>query len=227
MSNRLIHTKQPWMWYDSDMVTVDNDNTLILNAEIKPREIKYWNGTIYYPTYAVGTIRSIDSFGYGRYSCEILMPDGTNCWPSFWLTGTNSWPPEIDITEAWSNNCGSYFRFTIPQPPYLIPSWWATNNAHYLNEEGVKCSIGSRGISLCKLPKNPKKNYVKYECLWEPDMVTFFINGKKIRSAKNLPNLTPFMNVIFDLWGMEQNFNVKSPMKCRNFIYEPSQLPLN
>ena len=216
---RIIHPGQPWMWYDSEMTTVDENGILTLYAEKKPKDIKYWDGTTYHATYAVGTIRSVNGFGYGRYSCDIQLPDGNNCWPSFWLTGFSSWPPEIDIMEAFQNG-SSYFRLTIPQPPYLIPSWWTTNNAHFLNEEEVKQAIGSRGVSLCKQFKNPKKRFVNYACEWVPGKVTFYVDGKKIRTAKGIPNLTPQMRVVFDLWGEETNLKVTQPMKCKNFEYE-------
>ena len=219
-NGRIIHPKQPWMWYDEDMVSVDENGVLTLNACVKPKQVKYWDGRVFNPTHAVGTIRSTTTFGYGRYSCEIQLPDGNNCWPAFWLTGANSWPPEIDVMEAFQTN-SSYFVLTIPQPPYLVPSWWVTNNTHYLGDDGMKKAYGSRGIPICKLLINPKKNFVKYECVWNPDIIVFHVNGKKIRTIKNPKNIEPSMKVIFDCWGSETKFSVTQPMKCKNFKYEP------
>lgn len=216
---RLIHPDFPYMWYDSDMVMVTYDDTLILNSEIKPNEIKYWNGKIYYPTYATGVLRSVDSFLYGKFSCDIKLPDGTNCWPSFWITGANSWPPEIDIMEGWSNKKGSYFKLTIPQFPYLVPSWWTTNNAHYLDEDGVKKEAGSKGIPICKSCTNPKNEFVNYSCVWNKDKITFYVNNKQVREIKRTPNMNTPMRVVVNLFGEEKDFKVNQPMLCKNFNY--------
>jgi Beta-glucanase/Beta-glucan synthetase len=36
---------------------------------------------------------------YGYFEIRSKMPNSTGTWPAFWLTGTQSWPPEIDIYE--------------------------------------------------------------------------------------------------------------------------------
>ena len=218
---RIIHPEEPWMWYDSEMAKVLEDGTLELNAAIKPKDVEYYDGSVYHPTYAVGNIQSQETFLYGKFSCDIEMPDGTNCWPAFWLTGADFWPPEIDIAEAWSDSSGDYFTLTIPQFPYLVPSWDITNNVHYLNKYGYQDSVGSRSISICKLCHNPKTHFVNYACIWEPNKITILVNGKKVRTLKNIPNVDIPMRVVFDLRGQEEDFAVIQPMKCRNFKYEP------
>ncbi len=221
---RIIHKNNPWMWYDGDMVNVDENGVLTLNACTKQKHVRTWDGDEFDPIYAVGTIRNAnpeDVFTYGKYSCEIQLPDGSNCWPSFWMVASGvSWPAggEIDIMEGFQTNT-SYFVPTIPQPPYIVPSWWVTTNLHYAEGKEHK-AYGSRGIPLCKLLKNPKKNFVKYECEWRPDKVTFFVNGKKTRTINNPSVIHDRMRVVFDCWGQETNFKVTQPMKCKNFVYE-------
>jgi beta-glucanase (GH16 family) len=223
---RIIHEEQPWMWYDEDMVSVDENGVLSLNACVNPKHVITWDGKEFDPTYAVGLIRNANPeniFTYGRYCCEIQLPDGTNCWNSFWLVGDDMpWPEggEIDIMEGFQKK-SSYFRFLIPQPPYVVPSWWVTSNVHYKDENGEHAAFGSRGTPICKLIKNPKKHFIKYECEWLPDKVTFFVNGRKTRIVKNPPRLHDRMRVIFDCWGQEYGFSVTQPMKCKNFKYEP------
>ena len=56
--------------------------------------INYLSGTVYakeYFTVAVGG-------GY-EFVGEFLAPTAKGTWPAFWLTGANSWPPEIDLAE--------------------------------------------------------------------------------------------------------------------------------
>ena len=220
---RLINSKQPWMWYDENMVNVDENGVLTLNACVKRTEIEYWDGNVYFPKYAVGTIRSSDTFGYGRYSCEIMLPDGNNCWPAFWLVGEGTnWPKagEIDIMEAFQNG-SSYFRATTPYFPYINPSWWVTTNMHYEDEDGSHGYYGTRGIPICKMFKSPVKRFVKYECVWMPEKITFYADDVKLRELAPYPDISSEMHVIFDLWGQETQFRVTQPMKCKNFKYEP------
>lgn len=235
MNGRLIHLDQPWMWYDSENIMLGENNTINLTIEKKPRDIQYWDGTLYHPTIACGTMRSIESFNYGTFSADIMCPRGYNLWPSFWLMGSGNWPPEIDIMEAWSGN-NNYFKMFISQPPYLSPSWRTTTNVHYNDNNMNKTSIDSRNVSVCKSAKNPAENFIKYEVIWKPDEIIFKVNGKNIRTAdKNVARkLTENikdkekgykMNVIFNLWCEDPSkYNVKllSPMKIRNFTYKPN-----
>ena len=135
--HRIIHPDQPWMWYDGDQVLPSNDGTLS------------WDGKVYESELACGIIRSEEKIIYGDISADVKLPKGRNLWPSFWLTGAESWPPEIDILEAWSNSNGSYFRMTIPQPPYLVPSWKTTNNVHFINDMEV-FRVGNKVVRTVK-----------------------------------------------------------------------------
>jgi beta-glucanase (GH16 family) len=229
---RIIHPGQPWMWYDSENIMLEKNNILNLTIENKPKQIQYWDGSIFKPTIACGTMRSIESFDYGTFSAEIMCPKGYNLWPSFWLSGSGNWPPEIDIMEAWSEN-NSYYRWCIPQPPYLSPSWKTTTNVHYNDNNMNKTSIGSRNVSFFKSTLDPAENFIKYELVWKPNEIIFKVNGKNIRTAdknvarkltENIKDKTKGykMNVIFNLWcenPKEYNVKLLSPMKIKNFSY--------
>ena len=71
---RLIHTRQPWMWYDCDAVYV-RSGMAELNAYKEPTTVTY-EGKTYSPTVACGVMRSVDTFGYGRFSAKIQLPKG-------------------------------------------------------------------------------------------------------------------------------------------------------
>ena len=179
---RIIHPDQAWMWYDPENIRlVSSSKDIELTLENKPREVKYWDGTVYKPTIACGTMRSIKSFSFGTFSAEIMCPKGYNLWPSFWLTGEGNWPPEIDIMEAWSDN-NNYYKWFIAQPPYLSPSWRTTTNVHFNDNNMKKSSIGSRNVSVLKSAKNPAENFIKYEVVWKPTEIIFKVNKcKRIR----------------------------------------------
>lgn len=237
---RRIHPDMPWMWYCNDCASVDSDGVLHLKIENRPTEIHHWDGKVYKPTIATGVVRTRESFSYGTFSAEVQLPSGTNLWPSFWTTGDHSWPPEIDIMEAWSDNKGKYFRWTIPQFPYLVPSWKTTTNVHYNIYDGdypdgerVKTAIGSRNIPWCKQRKDPDKNFVTYTCEWKPDSIKFYANGKLIRGvgAEVARDLTQNntssdfrMDVIFNVWCENPAYNnvdMSHEMLVKNFTYTP------
>lgn len=231
---RIIHPDSPWYWYSQDTIKVCENNVLELGIRKNPREVKHWTGKVYHPEYEVATMRSIESFRYGTYSADIMMPEGMNLWPSFWLTGDGNWPPEIDIMEGWSGN-NKYFKWMIAQPPYISPSWRTTTNVHYNDSEMKHKSIGTRNISWFRQKKNPTTNYLKYKCIWEPSRIIFAVDDIIVRKVtgqvcedlvKNLgnPEKGYNMNVIFNVWCEDPSkykIDIATPMKIKNFKFEP------
>lgn len=50
---------------------------------------------------------------YGYFETrEKLPPGGIKYWPAFWLSGKDSWPPEIDVFELMGQD-SSYFTMTL------------------------------------------------------------------------------------------------------------------
>lgn len=185
-NGRRIHPDYPYMWYNCEAV-YERSGVVELSAYREPNTIHHWDGHWYNPKVACGLIRSVDTFGYGTFSAEIMLPKGRNLWPAFWLCGSGEpWPAcgEIDIMEAWTNRFRGYFKLGIPQPPYLVPSWNTTTNIHwnddyqeYWNYDGHK-SCGSRRLPIIFSLKRPAHNFVKYEVEWRRDIITFRVNGK-------------------------------------------------
>ena len=231
---RIIHLDYPWCYYSLDAINVCENEVLELSIRENPKEIKYWDGKTYTSTYEAGTMRTLEDFSYGTFSLDIMLPAGTNLWPAFWLSGSGNWPPEIDIMEGWSEN-DKYFDWFIPQFPYLSPSWRTTTNIHYRDDSLVNKSIGSRNISWFKQKQNPVYNYIEYKCIWHPDKITFLSNGVVVREISgeicqdlvrniNNPSNGYRMSVIIDLWCEKDNVNVYTPMKVKNFKYEPYKI---
>lgn len=233
---RIIHPDFPWYWYSSDTIMLAENNTLELSIRRNPKEVHHWDGKTYNPQIEVATMRSDESFSFGTFSAEIKLPSGKNLWPSFWLTGTGNWPPEIDIMEAWSSH-DSYFRMMIPQFPYIQPSWRTTTNVHYNNDKMEHKSTGSRNVPWIKQTRNPEFNTIKYECEWLPDKITIKVNGKEVRKTsedicrmfkENLknPEAGCRMNVIFNVWCEnpdQYEVTMLHPMEIKNFTYTPLQ----
>ncbi|KAK6358993.1 hypothetical protein TWF696_000165 [Orbilia brochopaga] len=76
-------------------------------ANPKPA-IWYWSGAVH----AKSTIVINDQFPNYEIRGEFKAPTKKGTWPAFWLTGTQSWPPEIDILEfkGTTNNWFNTFR---------------------------------------------------------------------------------------------------------------------
>lgn len=236
MHGTTVHPGQPWMWYSEECATVDEQDVLHLTMKKDPKEIKHWNGNTYNPKYAVGTLRSETAFDYGTFSADIICPKGYNLWPSFWMTGKDAWPPEIDIMEAWSDD-DDYFKWMIAQPPYILPSWRTTNNVHYnrmVESEYVRTSIGSRNASWFRQCKNPASDFINYECVWEPDRILIKANKRVLRTvSKEVANMLTKnikdgggheMYVIFNLWIKnpdQYKISICSDMQIKNFEYKP------
>lgn len=230
---RIIHKKQPWQWYSMENIIRDKTDMLELFVNKNPREVKYWDGTIYNPEYEVSTIRSMEDFGYGIFSAEMMMPKGKNLSASFWLTGSENWPPEIDINETFIDNTGNIFKVFEKYFPWIKPGWTTTTNMHYRNEKMEKTHVGSRNISWFKQKLEPSENWIKYECIWEPNCITFKVNGKISRTIKGFeciqmrknienPEKGFRMNVIFNVWTedpVDHRIDIVQPMMIRNFKY--------
>lgn len=227
MNYGIIHIGQSWMWFDADQIWLNDISELMLYVQKKPRKIIY-DGTEYNPQIACGTFKSVQSYSNGTFRVDIQLPKGRNLWPSFWLVGEGEWPKngEIDVCECWSNKCGSYFRGTIPQPPYVVPSWDTTTNIHW-EENGEHKSVGSRRLPIIFSLKNPTNHFIRYEVEWGQDIITFKVNGKVVRVygydvAKKLYNTKQY--VVFNLWTTGLDYTLESPMIIKNFEYKPIEI---
>lgn len=211
---RLIDTDTPFYHFGSPAVWPDHDGSTTLHIVTDPMYVHHWDGKTYPTLYAVGLLRSVETFGYGTYAAEIKLPKGRNLWPSFWLCGDGHWPEsgEIDVCEAETNARGSYFRLPL--------GWKTTNNVHYLR--GEHRQAGMRNVPIIRQPHNPSERFVRYECEWRPNKVTFKVDGKTVRTVTE--GVTTFagskMNAIFGIKPACEDFTIEQPMIVRDFKYQ-------
>jgi beta-glucanase (GH16 family) len=88
--------------------------------------IHYSSGAIHALEYV--TVTSANSYTlYGEFSAPTVK--GT--WPAFWLTGVNSWPPEVDIGEWKGTNDNWYNTFNTSSVVHSdLVSWPADYSFH-------------------------------------------------------------------------------------------------
>jgi beta-glucanase (GH16 family) len=166
-----IHPDKTYNWYDPSAVEVRGED-LILKTHYNPKEFIVNNEKIT-SNYGVGLVSNTTKFGYGYFEIEAKLPTGRNLWPAFWMWSFDSWPPEIDILEAYSSiKKPSYFKLYLDS---LLGFWNVQTNYHYETEDGNK-SIGGKTHWFGF--KNPQKHFIKYGCLWEEDQIIFYYNGK-------------------------------------------------
>ena len=233
---RIIHTSYPHAWYgcDENVITMMRNGELHLTYKETPIEIHHWDHKTYNPTIERALIRTTTPFDYGTFSIEAMCPKGLNLCCAFWLSGHGNWPPEIDILEAWSED-NNYSWRTTNHFPWILPSWRTTYNIHYNNKNMVHEHLGSKNVMKCDQPLDPTENWIKYECVWEPDKITFKANGvvtktvsKKyaqmlVNNLKN-PKNGHLMDVIIDINIDDPKMvksNLETPFKVKNFEYKP------
>lgn len=233
---RIIHPSYPHAWYSDspEVVQINDDGEMSLSYRENPKVIKYWDGRVFNPTIERALIRTTTPFDYGTFSIEAKCPKGLNISCAFWLSGDGNWPPEIDILEAWSEN-NNYAHSLTNHFPWLCKSWRTTYNVHY-NDKNIKHKhLGSKNVTKCDQPLDPIENWIKYECVWEPDKITFKANGKVTKTVSkkyahmltqnlNNPKKGYLMDVILDI-NVDDPAIIKSnleiPFKVRNFEYKP------
>lgn len=163
--NEPYHPNKLLEYYDKTAVSELVNGTICIETKYEP---KTFSNNITIP-FKVGVLRSKNSYLFGYFEAEILLPYGEYLWPAFWLTGKDTWPPEIDIIEAYSKN-NEYNDFKNLQ-----------TNVHY--KKGVVSKmIGSENHPL---PTKLRNSYVKYGVLWEKDKIEFYYNGYLVRRVSD------------------------------------------
>jgi hypothetical protein len=233
---RIIHPDYPHAWYsDSEDVAVRMRNgEMHLYYRENPKTIKFWDGRIFNPTIERAMLRTREHFDYGTFSIEAKISKGLNVGCACWLSGAGNWPPEIDVLEVFTTG-GDYLCPFTNHFPWLGKSWRTTYNVHYNDKKIVHRHLGSKNVRVRHQPLDPTENWIKYECVWEPDKITFKANGVVTKTVcskyarmltENLktPEKGYLMDFIIDVNVDDPKIlknRLDEPMKVRNFKYEP------
>ena len=157
-----FHPGSPYQYYGDESVFIQND-CLILNQIYSPKQLTTWNDPkVYDIPYSVGLVTSYESYGYGFYEFEIELPYGSGLWPAVWLSCSDSWPPEIDIIEAYSDGKSNY------KNNYQ-------SNFHF-NLGDSKENSGARNH-----PIHSSHGRLKLGCWWSLDFIKIYYDGHLVR----------------------------------------------
>ena len=188
-------TRQPWglyhpnaehTWFDNKAVSIDDNNKLVLKTHINPRVFKKDDANEIKRDIGIGLVSSINSFDHGYFEIEGKLPKNPGMWCAFWMYADGSWPPEIDIFEAYSNDKSSYFDFMWKNKPIkrwsfsdLFRVWNIETRVHYLDEDDERTATAPKRGWMGY--KNPVNNYIKYGLLWTKKNLKFYYNEKLVR----------------------------------------------
>jgi beta-glucanase (GH16 family) len=205
-----IHLEKPHWWYDHSCSFVDDFGQLNLLTKNNP---KYFTELGITSSIGTGLVSCTERFSFGEFEIEAKLPYGNNLWPAFWMWSWDSWPPEIDVLEGYSDNNPNYFKFRLRSP---FGFWNIQTNVHYTN--GVNKMLG--GKNHCFGFKDPTKNFIKYSVIWERNSLRFYYGGKLVRKVTDKSILQQLsmtkMNVIINN-GVTSEVDLNSPTSS-NFI---------
>lgn len=198
----LFHPEYSYQYYSEEAVSV-RDNTLILKQFYSPKKITFQdNQQVYDIPQAVGLITSYQSFGYGFYKFECKLPKGVGLWPAIWLSCVDSWPPEIDILEAYSDDRGNYKNNL-------------QSNFHYDFDKNKK-QAGARNHAVYS---NDEK--IILGCWFTKDFIKIYYNGYLVRqiTSDNILNFFRDKKMLIIL-----NNAIRSEFKdCFNLVRKESE----
>jgi beta-glucanase (GH16 family) len=111
--------------------------------------------------YVSGELNTHNSFSqqYGLFEMKAQLPAGQGFWPAFWMLPENGqWPPELDIMENLGQD---------------------TNNVYTT----VHSTTLSNGMDAQKNAVTDTTQYHTYAVDWEPDYVTWYIDGQEVHKT--------------------------------------------
>jgi hypothetical protein len=216
-----FHPKTLWKyWPQTNEVAYLSSDGLVLENRLKPKtfiksELPIWRQKESLPdeftiNWASGLISSKQSWEHGWFEAEILLPTERGMWSAFWLSGVDSWPPEIDIFEAYTDED--------------VNNILIRPNIHWGSvEKGTKKVYGAPKFKL----KKPNHRYVKYACHWTKDFIKFYYDGHLVQvcnNSKMLKDLSSKQYIIFNN-GIKKPKDIYPPiesaMVVRNFkVYQ-------
>lgn len=222
----MVHPQKSHWWYNPDFISIDKNGYLHLKSGFCP---KHFNHLPEQSNISVGLVSCTTKFSYGVFEIEARLPFGENLWPAIWMYSWDSWPPEIDLMEGYSDQAENYmykkpniFDFFKKKNRYNIQS-----NVHYV-DEGNKSLHDNELAYGVELPFDPTRKFVNYKCIWEADLLRIFYDDILVRYVSDRNILDKLsghkMNVILNN-GVTSFVDTKNPPKSdfviKSFKYQP------
>ena len=144
--------------------------------------------------WGVGYISSIEAVKYGTLEVDFKLPKGRKLWPAIWLTDGETWPPEIDIVEAWARK-GDYRMWHGMKEVVPTVHWGNSDDSH------KQRSGGCFGGVLPWWIKTDGMNHARL--VWTPTEIVVEYNGHRVMRCTD-KEVLEYMNASK---GMEIHLN--------------------
>jgi beta-glucanase (GH16 family) len=165
--------------------------------------------------YNSGVISTLGDFSqeYGYFEMTAKLPQGAGMWPGFWLLQSDhSWPPELDILEAFG----------------------ATNSRGEGGADQAHINL------ISTVPGESQGNWVhvsgdiynefhRYGVDWEPDTITYYIDGQEVGKVATPSDMHKPMYMVANLavgggWAENPNGETSSMVidSIRAYSKDPS-----
>jgi beta-glucanase (GH16 family) len=141
--------------------------------------------------YASAVMSTASTFGtaFGYFEAKIRFDRGTGMWPAFWLQPTDgTWPPEIDIMEAYPNENGAW-----PGPTRYM------STLHHDPDGDPIDVVTEPGFDITEA-------WHVYAVDWQPSLLTFYFDGQEVgRIDVNVPDKPMYiiLNLAVGSWTAE------------------------
>lgn len=217
-----IHPDKPICWYDPTAIQINSESEIVLKTQYNPKQFDDVVSPI-----GVGLISCTEKFSYGMFSIEAKLPKGPYLWPAFWMYAWESWPPEIDVFEAYSNSRSSYFNWDWKS---LFGKFWRVETNIHLGESPNNYNLGAQPGYVGFTP--PTEKFNTYTVDWTPTYIKIYYNNKLVRQVIDPNVLKQFegktMNVIVNN-GVQNSYpsqtfpdnKLQTEFIARNFKHIP------
>jgi beta-glucanase (GH16 family) len=123
---------------------------------------------------------------YGYFEIRADLPQGQGMWPAFWLLPADkSWPPEIDALEAFGQtNANGEGGANSVHVGAITSDWASGGGGSWVNMPG--------GADITA-------GYHTYGVDWEPDFVTYYIDGQQVFQVKTPSDMNKPMYMLANL----------------------------
>jgi len=113
----------------------------------------------------------------------------------------DSWPPEIDVFEGYTNKRNSYFNWSLRS---LLGKFWAVNSNIHLGSSPDNYMMGAKSHWLGW--KSPSKVFNKYGVIWTDKEIKILFNDRVVREIKD-------EKVIIQLRGKKMNVIINNSIQ--------------
>jgi beta-glucanase (GH16 family) len=146
--------------------------------------------------WASGLISTISSFSqkYGYFEIRAELPTDTGVWPAFWMLPTDrSWPPEIDVLEAYGDSNLWQYTHTNQDGQHTYQQTWSAQ-------------------------PTMMNGYHTYGVMWDAQTITFYFDGQMTGRQVTPADVHRDMYLLADL-AMQQKAGVTDAAKVLNIDY--------